>query len=71
VKQCNVYARGKITDLMSAVPGKLVLANLSEWSNSNYGFSFNSKQIAQELTPYELDPEIKSVIRSIEKINPF
>lgn len=55
-----------IEGILSIVPGKEVLTELSNWSFSNFGVRFHPNQIAQELTNNEIHPEVEAVVSSIE-----
>jgi hypothetical protein len=48
------------------VPGKEVLAEISGWSQRNYGVSFGAPMIAASLTPAEIDGEVRAVIDAID-----
>jgi predicted ATPase len=55
----------------SIIPGKHVISRLSEWAKASFGVSFGPARIARELRPDELPAEIKSVVRAIERAQPF
>jgi AAA domain, putative AbiEii toxin, Type IV TA system len=46
-------------------PGKSVISRLSEWSKASFGVSFGPEQLARELEPSELDPEVCEVLHAI------
>lgn len=52
---------------VSIVSGKEIIHRLAEWANKRFGVSLNAIKIAAELTPAEIDIEIREVISSIEE----
>jgi hypothetical protein len=52
---------------LGLVSGKDVLSALSDWSQTNFGVSFGTATIAQELQEGEIDPEVKAVLTAIER----
>lgn len=63
--------KNKYGSLLPAVSGKRIISVLSEWSNAEFGVSFNSSTIARSIKDYEIDEEVKMVVSSIENIQPF
>jgi len=56
---------------LGLVSGKDVLSALSDWSQTNFGVSFGTATIAQELQEGEIDPEVKAVLTAIERTIDF
>jgi energy-coupling factor transporter ATP-binding protein EcfA2 len=59
---------GSIAPLAS---GKQLLGLISDWSNTEFGVPMSAANIARGMTSSEIDPEVGSVVRSIEQGNPF
>ncbi len=56
-----------LNEKLKLVPGKVVISKLSKWSKASYGISFSAGTIVREIKKEEINPEIKSIIESIEK----
>jgi energy-coupling factor transporter ATP-binding protein EcfA2 len=67
-----VEARWKTPEgRLAAVPGKIMLGRISQWAQESYGVSFGAEQIARELLPSEVDPEIVEVVSAIAAGRPL
>ena len=67
-----VDARWKTSEgRMAAVPGKEMLGKVSGWAQENYGVSFRAEQLARELLPSEVDPEVVEVLAAITSSRAF
>jgi hypothetical protein len=73
VTKANQKARERIDQAwptlegrVSIVSGKRVLSMLSDWAKRSHSVSFGPARIAQELTHYEIDPEVRAVVSAIE-----
>ena len=53
------------------IPGKQLIAQLSDWAKNSFGVSFGPMRIARELKMDEIAPEMKAVVRSIERAQAF
>lgn len=78
VTKANQKARERIDQAwptlegrVSIVSGKRVLSMLSDWAKRSHSVSFGPARIAQELTHYEIDPEVRAVVSAIENNVPF
>lgn len=74
----NKLARKRITEAWktqegrwSIAPGKRVLSSLSNWAQEEYGVGFGAEQIAREMRPEEVAPEILEVITAISESRAF
>jgi hypothetical protein len=56
---------------MSAVCGKDVLHKLFDWVSANFKVSLSALKLAKEIFELELDPEVRHVLSSIERNEPF
>lgn len=52
--------------LLTLISGKALISSLSRWSQQEFGVSFNSISIANELKPHEIHREIADVLTAIE-----
>jgi len=57
----------KLPDKLTIVSGKEVIHKLSDWSNKEFGVSFNAIKLAKELLVEEIDSEICDVMTAIEE----
>lgn len=53
------------------IPGKDVISSLSDWAQESFGVSFGTQRIVREIRVSELDDEMKSVLRAIERGHNF
>jgi len=60
-----------INNKCKIVPGKALISSLSQWSQSNYGVSFNPVQLSNETSLDEICDEIKEVLTKIENSEKF
>lgn len=74
----NKMARARVDEIWKAesqrsnvVPGKEVLAKLSEWSQNEFGTSFGAPAVARQMTAADIPPELTSVVRAIEEGSGF
>lgn len=58
-------------NILRLVPGKQLMSQLSEWSNTEFGVSFSTANIAREMRRSEISPEMINVVRSLEEGIPF
>jgi hypothetical protein len=58
-------------DKLSIISGKEMIKRLSEWSQKDYGVSFNANAIAAELAVDEIDSEMQAVVTCIEQCVSF
>jgi hypothetical protein len=56
---------------LARVPGKRLLSEMSAWSQEEFGVSFGPATLAGEIRIDELHDDVKRVLRSIEKNEPF
>jgi hypothetical protein len=56
---------------LSIISGKEMIKRLSEWSQKDYGVSFNANAIAAELAVDEIDSEMQAVVTCIEQCVSF
>lgn len=70
----NKHARKRIADAWggresrwSLAPGKQVLSSLSGWAQDQFGVGFGAEQIARELRPEEIAPEVLEVVSAISE----
>jgi energy-coupling factor transporter ATP-binding protein EcfA2 len=56
---------------LASVPGKAMLRKISQWAQDTYGVSFGAEQIARELLPSEVDPEIIEVVSAVAAGRPL
>jgi len=61
VAQCWTTADGR----WAVAPGKTVISQLSEWSQTEFSVSFGPEQLARELSVSELDAELMSIIEAV------
>lgn len=63
--------KSKQNGMPNLVSGKVVISRLSGWSKEEFGVSFNAIGIAKEMSEYEIDEEVKNVIRAINDGDEF
>lgn len=70
----NKKARTKVEEAWRAragriaiAPGKTVISRMSEWSQHEFGVSFGPRTIAQEMIALEFDPEVISLLSTLER----
>lgn len=63
VHQFWLTNEGKLT----LCSGKEVISQMSGWSHSEYGVSFNAKSLAREMNLHDIPSEMKNVIICLEK----
>ena len=52
-------------------PGKQMISALSDWSQKNFGVSFNATKLASFLQETEIHPEMRAVVEAIESHDLF
>lgn len=57
--------------LLSVVSGKTLISRLSDWSQTEFGVSFNSLTIAKEMLWDEIPAEIRAVVSAVEQGDAF
>ncbi|MBU6956700.1 AAA family ATPase [Pseudomonas sp. CVAP len=69
----NKYARKILTTAWSSEAGKInicsgkeIISKMSEWSNENFGISFNAKSLARAMKVQDIPHEFKRAIESLE-----
>lgn len=74
ITNANKHARSIVHDIWLTDEGKLtlcsgkeVISQMSGWSHSEYGVSFNAKSLAREMTLHDIPQEMKDVIVCLEK----
>jgi energy-coupling factor transporter ATP-binding protein EcfA2 len=58
-------------DLLRLCPGKTVISCISDWSQKQFGTQLNALKLARNLRRDEVDPEVVSVLSSIENTEAF
>jgi hypothetical protein len=55
----------------ATIPGKRVISELSKWSKEEFDVSFGAEQLARELRPQEVDPEVVEILEAIVEGRPL
>lgn len=63
--------RSELGGLLSVVPGKTVVRQLSEWTNESFGITFGPATLARELRVNEVSPEMHDVLKAIQSGTSF
>ena len=73
-KKARTYANSiKKTngDITCIASGKDVISHISNWAQTNFKVSISTIAVLNEIQKNEIDPELISIIRTIEKGNVF
>lgn len=74
LKQAKLIVRNgydNFEELLRILPGKVVLKELSLWSDDKYGVTFGPLRLAHALVPDEIDDEVSAVLTAIARREKF